>query len=64
MGVNKGLSLYPAALNLVRSYPGVVCALCGMQEKRYLEENIILMKKRKLNANVAKSIFNSLVIKN
>ena len=64
MGVNNGLSLYPAALNIVRSYPGVVCALCGMQEKRYLEENIILMKKRKLNANIAKDIFNSLIIKN
>ena len=54
---NKNLNMYPAALNYVRSYPYLTSALCGMNKLKYIKENTILIKTKKVKY---KKIFNLL----
>ena len=59
-GKNKNLSLYPSALNVVRSYPGVLSSLCGMCREEFVEENTILRVQKKLHPDKVINMFKSL----
>tara|TARA_Y100000590_G_C15718229_1_gene1012636 strand:+ start:1522 stop:2781 length:1260 start_codon:yes stop_codon:yes gene_type:complete len=57
---NCELNLYPSALNIVRSHPGVTSALCGMNLLKFIKENIILRHTKKINPDLIAEFFDSL----
>lgn len=45
------------SLNLIRSTKGVVTALCGSDTKKHLMENLLLLKKNKMNKSITKKFW-------
>ena len=60
---DEKIGLYPSALNYVRSYPYVTCALCGMNKVKFVKENLILKTKKKIKASHVLNLFTKLIYK-